>query len=220
MNTTGPTRPSRPSRVLIAEDNAIVRAGLIELIASEPGWEVAGHAVSLDALRAALTTLPDIDAVVLDLHLGHEEMAQHIPALRRLRPAARFVAISALSSGATNAAAGCDAFVAKADLADALLPALRPGARRENPDWVTLRAELYTDARESLAALEAMLDAADWRNAQAAAHRLLNAVDLLQWRDGRKHAEALQAAIVEHEPARARAIAQALLPLLSELNAG
>ncbi len=56
-------------RIFIADDHAVVRRGLQQIIATQPGWEVAGEASGaeqvLPALRAA-----SFDLVILDISLN------------------------------------------------------------------------------------------------------------------------------------------------------
>ncbi|CAM5444792.1 DNA-binding response regulator [Streptomyces abikoensis] len=65
---TGPDlRP--PVRVLLCDDHAVVRAGLLALLASAPGIEVAGEAGSgEEAVVLAARLRPDV--VLMDLQLG------------------------------------------------------------------------------------------------------------------------------------------------------
>ncbi|MEU1202562.1 response regulator transcription factor [Streptomyces sp. NPDC005813] len=60
---------SRPVRILLCDDHAVVRAGLLALLGSAPDIEVVGEAgTGEEAL--ALTTKLDPDVVLMDLQLG------------------------------------------------------------------------------------------------------------------------------------------------------
>jgi DNA-binding NarL/FixJ family response regulator len=55
-------------RILIADDNDIVRRGVIELLCSEPDWEVCGEARNgLEALQKARELMPDL--TLLDISM-------------------------------------------------------------------------------------------------------------------------------------------------------
>lgn len=77
---------SRPQRILVADDHAVVRRGLMQLIAEECGGLVVeeagtGHGV-LDAVRRQ-----DWSAVVLDLNLPDKHGLEVLKDLKLLRPA-------------------------------------------------------------------------------------------------------------------------------------
>ncbi|MEH6376931.1 response regulator transcription factor [Streptomyces sp. KLMMK] len=64
-----PSRPSRPIRILLCDDHAVVRAGLLALLSSAPGIEVAGEAGGgEEAVVLAARLRPDV--VLMDLQLG------------------------------------------------------------------------------------------------------------------------------------------------------
>ena len=57
-----------PLRIVIVDDHAVVRRGVRALLESQPGWEVAGEAVTgREAVELAKRLYPDI--VVMDLSL-------------------------------------------------------------------------------------------------------------------------------------------------------
>ncbi|MEU3791759.1 response regulator transcription factor [Streptomyces fructofermentans] len=61
--------PARPVRLLVCDDHAVVRAGLLALLGSEPGIEVVGQAgTGEEALALAARLTPDV--VLMDLQLG------------------------------------------------------------------------------------------------------------------------------------------------------
>jgi len=68
-------------RILIADDNDLVRRGLIRLLSAESGWTVCGEARDgLEALQKARELLPDL--IVLDLRMPG---MNGLDATRRLR---------------------------------------------------------------------------------------------------------------------------------------
>ncbi len=78
------------TRVLLADDHAIVRAGLRSLLEAEPGFEVVAEASDgAEAVRAALSE--DIDLAILDVSMPRltgiqaaRQIAEHRPNLRTL----------------------------------------------------------------------------------------------------------------------------------------
>ncbi|MGW0799207.1 response regulator [Streptomyces sp. NPDC002692] len=70
MNSvTGATAAPRPVRVLLCDDHAVVRAGLLALLDSAPGVEVVGEAgTGEEALALSAKLRPDV--VLMDLQLG------------------------------------------------------------------------------------------------------------------------------------------------------
>ncbi|WP_411142171.1 response regulator [Streptomyces sp. x-80] len=65
---TGPAAP-RPVRILVCDDHAVVRAGLLALLDSAPDIEVVGEAgTGEEALALAAKLAPDV--VLMDLQLG------------------------------------------------------------------------------------------------------------------------------------------------------
>jgi DNA-binding NarL/FixJ family response regulator len=72
-------------RVLIADDQKIVREGLVSLISLLPGITVIGAATDGDdAVRQALDLAPDV--VLMDLNMPHCNGVEATERLRRLRP--------------------------------------------------------------------------------------------------------------------------------------
>jgi two-component system, NarL family, response regulator NreC len=72
-------------RVLIADDHAVVRAGLRMLIGGQPDMEVVGEAADgLETVRRAQAAKPDV--VILDLTMPGPRSTQIIERLLRLEP--------------------------------------------------------------------------------------------------------------------------------------
>jgi DNA-binding NarL/FixJ family response regulator len=116
-----------PLRVLLADDHALVRAGIRALLTEIPDVEVVGEAGSgADALRLAETTHPDI--VLLDIAmpgLGGLEVARRLLADQ---PAVRVLILSMHNSEeyvirAINA--GCSGYLMKGSSSAELAAAIR-----------------------------------------------------------------------------------------------
>lgn len=102
--------PTRPVRVVLADDHPVVRDGLSALLASVPGIEVVGTAATgRDAVRAAVTGRPDV--LVLDLQMPDLD---GVEAAREILRAAPSVAVLMLTMF---------------DDDDSVLAAMRAGAR-------------------------------------------------------------------------------------------
>lgn len=84
---------ARPLRLLIVDDQPLIRRGLAMMLATEPGIEVVGQAADgLEAVTQALAQRPDV--VVMDLQMPR---ASGVVATRRLAaelPAARVVVLT------------------------------------------------------------------------------------------------------------------------------
>ena len=114
-------------RIAIADDHAVVRKGLKQIIAEIPELTVTGEAASADELLTLLRTRP-FDVLVLDLTLGMRsgiEVLKHIrsefPRLRILvlsMHAEELFAIRALRAGANG-------YVQKESAPDELVDAIR-----------------------------------------------------------------------------------------------
>ncbi|MFE5871131.1 response regulator [Streptomyces roseifaciens] len=91
------SRPARPIRILLCDDHAVVRAGLLALLSSAPGIEVVGEAGGgEEAVVLAARLRPDV--VLMDLQLG--------PGMDGIEATRRIVAEAAAGSGAGGGTGG------------------------------------------------------------------------------------------------------------------
>lgn len=83
-----------PIRIVLADDHAVVRAGLRLLLDAEDGLEVVAEAGDTEAaLRAVLGHKPDV--LVLDLNMpGEQSSLQAIPGVRERSPATNTVILT------------------------------------------------------------------------------------------------------------------------------
>jgi two-component system response regulator NreC len=80
-------------RVLIADDHAILRAGLCALIDAQKDMQVVGEAIDgNEAVIKAVATKPDV--LLLDLSMPNHSGLHAIPAIRRQCPGARVLVLS------------------------------------------------------------------------------------------------------------------------------
>lgn len=74
------TTNNRPKRILIADDNDVMRSGMCSLLQSREGWTVCGEAANgTEAIDKAIELQPDV--ILLDVsmpQLNGFEAAEHI----------------------------------------------------------------------------------------------------------------------------------------------
>lgn len=74
------TTNNRLKRILIADDNEMMRSGMCSLLQSREGWTVCGEAANgTEAIEKAIALQPDV--ILLDVsmpHLNGFEAAEHI----------------------------------------------------------------------------------------------------------------------------------------------
>ncbi|WUT83974.1 response regulator transcription factor [Streptomyces melanogenes] len=119
-----------PMKVLLCDDHAVVRAGLLALLGSEPDIEVVGEAgTGEEAVAAAAKLRPDV--VLMDLQLGPG--IDGVEATRRI--AATGVRVLVLTTYDTDAditraiAAGATGYLLKAERPEELFAAIRAAAQ-------------------------------------------------------------------------------------------
>ncbi|RLU80627.1 DNA-binding response regulator [Streptomyces griseocarneus] len=122
--------PCDSVRVLLCDDHAVVRAGLLALIGSEPDIDVVGEAGSgEEAVAMAAKLRPDV--VLMDLQLGPG--IDGVEATRRI--AATGVHVLVLTTYDTDAdvtraiAAGATGYLLKAERPEELFAAIRSAAQ-------------------------------------------------------------------------------------------
>ena len=85
--------PSEQLRILLIEDQLVIRAGLRLLIESQPGMQVVALAANREeALKFAACESPDL--ILLDLKLGEESGLAFLPELRAATPKARVLVLT------------------------------------------------------------------------------------------------------------------------------
>jgi DNA-binding NarL/FixJ family response regulator len=93
------TAPGAAVRVLVADDQTVVREGLVSLLSLLPGIEVVGAAADgNDAVRQALAADPDV--VLMDLNMPHCNGVEATERLRAELPRTRVVVLTTYSDDA------------------------------------------------------------------------------------------------------------------------
>jgi len=128
----------RPIKIVIADDHAIVRRGLRQLLDDEDGFEVVAEAHDVESAgRYLLGHHPDV--LVLDLNMPGEPSLDAIPRLRRDFPGTQIVVLTMQNEAAyarTALGAGVLGYVLKESADAELVEAVRAavdGERYLNP---------------------------------------------------------------------------------------
>jgi two-component system NarL family response regulator len=119
--------PEKKTRILLADDHAVVREGLAALLNRRPDLQVVGEAGDGDeAIELYRKLLPDL--VLMDLRMPKRDGIEAIAAIRREWPAARVVVLSN-SAGDEDIfralAAGAKAYLLKDSSRNEILDAIR-----------------------------------------------------------------------------------------------
>ncbi|MCM2412618.1 response regulator transcription factor [Streptomyces sp. RKAG290] len=121
-----------PVRILLCDDHAVVRAGLLALLGSEPDIEVVGEAGSGEE-AVALTAKLTPDVVLMDLQLG--EGIDGVEATRRIAATTGGAHVLVLTTYDTDAditraiEAGATGYLLKAERPEELFAAIRSAAQ-------------------------------------------------------------------------------------------
>jgi DNA-binding NarL/FixJ family response regulator len=146
-------------RVVVADDNELLRAGLVTVLTSDPGIEVVGEAADgPTAVRLARDRAPDV--VLMDVEMPGGDGITAIARLREVAPAVRCLVLTmfdlddyvleALRVGATG-------FLLKTTEPDALLAAVRSCAAGDTtlgPSVIARLVDSYVRPAEPVAGLD------------------------------------------------------------------
>ncbi|WLQ41632.1 response regulator transcription factor [Streptomyces laculatispora] len=125
------TAAQPPVRILLCDDHAVVRAGLLALLGSEPDIEVVGEAGSGEEAVALAGLTPDV--VLMDLQLG--EGIDGVEATRRIVAGTDGAHVLVLTTYDTDAditraiGAGATGYLLKAERPEELFAAIRSAAQ-------------------------------------------------------------------------------------------
>jgi len=119
-----------PTRIVLADDHAVVRSGLRFVLEAEDGLEVIAEAGTVEeTLRKVRAIRPDV--LVLDLNMGNESSLEQIPQLRADAPHTAIVVLTMQNEPAfarQALQAGAAAYVLKEAADDELVEAVRTAA--------------------------------------------------------------------------------------------
>jgi len=110
-------------RLLIADDNEVVRVGVRTLLRQRSDWEVCGDAANgREAIAKVWELSPDV--IVLDLSMPVMNGFEAATEIRRISPSTKIVMLSVHDVPAVAREVGADAFVRKTTSAAELLAAI------------------------------------------------------------------------------------------------
>lgn len=137
-------------RVLVADDHAVVRAGIVALLAAENGIEVVGEASDGEqAVELAAALRPDL--VVMDVRMPRLTGDAATAVIRQRTPEVRVLVLTTYESDASILAAieaGASGYLLKAAPADELIAGVRSVAAGEVALSPTIAAQLVARVRE------------------------------------------------------------------------
>jgi two-component system, NarL family, invasion response regulator UvrY len=116
------------TRIVIADDHAVVRKGLRLILADVDELQVVGEAASADELLTLLRTRRPIDAVLLDVSLGDRDGIEMLKHIRTSFPRVPVLMISMHSEdvfGIRALRAGASGYIEKTAPPELLLEAVR-----------------------------------------------------------------------------------------------
>jgi len=148
-----------PIRVLLIDDQAVVRSGLRMLIESRPGLKVTGEAGNrADALKVAAREQPDV--IVLDLNLGNGNALSLVPELLGVAKDSHIVVLTGGADAEKRDQAmelGAKGVVLKEDGAGELLNAIEK-VYRTGDYWLEPGAIKRLFSKNTLLALKQQID--------------------------------------------------------------
>jgi NarL family two-component system response regulator LiaR len=141
------------ARILIIEDEEIVRDGLSMLVGHQPGFRVVGMASAIkDAIAIAKQEQPDV--ALLDIKLGDDDGIDCLSEIQTVSPKTRVLILTGMSDLETHYAAvnsGAMGIVRKIEGAETLVSAIRKVLAGEV--WLNgeLMAKILNDLRQARA---------------------------------------------------------------------
>lgn len=113
-----------PLRILIADDNPLVRCGLRMLIEQHEGWSVCGEATDgLEAVRKATDLKPNV--ILLDISMPNLDGLSALPIIRQKAPQSEILILTVHHSvdlARVAADRGARAYIIKSLLTTELVP--------------------------------------------------------------------------------------------------
>ena len=133
-------------RILIADDHAIVRHGLKQLVDAEPEMAVAGEAQNGNEVLEIVRTTP-VDVVLLDISMPGRNGLETLKEIKRLYPAISAIVLSMHPKdqyAVRVLRAGASGYISKESAPDELIQAIRKaysGEKFISPDVAELLAD-------------------------------------------------------------------------------
>jgi DNA-binding NarL/FixJ family response regulator len=115
-----------PVRILVVDDNDLVRRGLCSLLCKRPGWSICGEATGgMDAIEKSAQLKPDV--ILLDLSMPDMKGFEAAKRIHDRVPGSAIVIVTELDAGILSYVEprpGVRAYVSKSRLSFDLLPAV------------------------------------------------------------------------------------------------
>lgn len=116
------------TRVLVADDHAVVRRGLRQILSEHPDMDEPGEVSDYGELFEALRGEEEWDAVVLDVRMPGGNALDALQRIRKLEPGLAILVLSAHAEdelAVRMIQAGADGYLSKGSASDELMEALR-----------------------------------------------------------------------------------------------
>jgi DNA-binding NarL/FixJ family response regulator len=79
---------------LVVDDHALVRRGIVQILAEHPGFRVLGEAADYPSLRALLREHPEVELLVMDVGLPGKDGIEILKIMREQSPRIRVLLVS------------------------------------------------------------------------------------------------------------------------------
>ena len=123
-----------PLRILIVDDNSLVRSGIRILLETHENWAVCGEAANgVEAIAQAVALKPDV--ILLDISMPELDGIKALPLMRRRVPEAAIIILTlheSLNLARIAAHWGIGGYVTKSVLATDLVPLIESLEERAN----------------------------------------------------------------------------------------
>jgi len=141
-------------RVLVVEDQAVVREGIVAILSFQPDIEVVGQAGDgLEAVQLAQATRPDV--ILLDLVMPRQDGLTTIPKLKEVMPEAHILVLTSFAEGERvfqAIKAGALGYLLKDATRDQLLQAIRDVAQGQGSLQPSIAMKMIQEIHQSASA--------------------------------------------------------------------